>query len=146
MTKRLVLLSSVLIAAAIAAARTGGAQQPTPDSNAVVEETAWMCPMHPDYTVDVDGRCPRCGMALVRAAPFDVRDYELDFRSIPPVVRPQQKATLQFRVRHPGTGDPISKFGIVHEKPYHLFVISQDMTFFSISIPRKLGTARGAST
>ena len=36
------------------------------------QETAWVCPMHSDYTMDVIGNCPRCGMALVRAAPFDV--------------------------------------------------------------------------
>jgi hypothetical protein len=69
-------------------------------------------------------------MALVRAAPFDVRDYDLDFRTIPALVRPQQKTTLQFRIFHPGSGEAIRKFEIVHEKPYHLFVISQDMTYF----------------
>jgi len=47
-------------------------------------EIAWVCPMHPDYTIDVTGKCPRCGMELVRAAPFDVRDYQLDFRTVPP--------------------------------------------------------------
>ncbi len=24
------------------------------------EETAWVCPMHPDYTMDIAGNCPRC--------------------------------------------------------------------------------------
>jgi hypothetical protein len=43
------------------------------------EETAWVCPMHTDYTMDNSGKCPRCGMDLVRAAPYDVRDYGLDF-------------------------------------------------------------------
>ena len=55
-------------------------------------------------------KCPRCGMALVRAAPFDVRDYQLDFRTVPSVVRPGQKTTLRFRIFHPGTGEPIKKF------------------------------------
>ena len=31
------------------------------------EETAYVCPMHADYTMDVAGKCPRCGMDLVRA-------------------------------------------------------------------------------
>jgi hypothetical protein len=93
-------------------------------------ETAWVCPMHPDYTMDIAGKCPRCGMDLVRAAPFDVRDYELDFRTVPAVVRPGQKTRLLFRIFHPGTGEPIKKFEIVHERQYHLFVISQDMEYF----------------
>jgi len=93
-------------------------------------ETAWVCPMHPDYTMDVTGKCPRCGMELVRAAPFDVRDYQLDFRTVPAVVKPGQKISMRFRIFHPGTGEPMKKFEVVHEKQYHLFVISQDMEFF----------------
>jgi len=93
-------------------------------------ETAWVCPMHPDYTMDVTGKCPRCGMELVRAAPFDVRDYQLDFRTVPAVVKPGQKITMRFRIFHPGTGEAMKKFEVVHEKQYHLFVISQDMEFF----------------
>ncbi len=93
-------------------------------------ETAWVCPMHPEYTMDAAGKCPRCGMALVRSAPFDVRDYQLDFRTVPVIVKPGQKTKLLFRIFHPGTGDAIRKFEVVHEKQYHLFVISQDMEFF----------------
>ena len=94
------------------------------------DDTAWVCPMHADYTMDVAGKCPKCGMALVRAAPFDVRDYRLEFRTIPAVVKPGEKTKLLFRIFHPGTGEPIKKFESVHERQYHLFVISQDMDYF----------------
>ena len=94
------------------------------------QETAWVCPMHADYTMDIPGKCPRCGMALVRAAPFDVRDYRLDFRTVPSVVKPGVKATLRFGIFHPGTGEAIKKFEVVHERQYHLFMISQDMEYF----------------
>src|SRR5947207_10354790 len=93
-------------------------------------DTAWVCPMHADYTMDIAGKCPRCGMDLVRAAPFDVRDYELDLRTVPAVVKPGQKTKLLFRISHPGTGEAIKKSKIVHERQYHLFVISQDMESF----------------
>jgi hypothetical protein len=93
-------------------------------------ETAWVCPMHPDYTLDIAGKCPRCGMDLVRAAPFDVRDYRLDFHTVPAVVKPGQKTKLLFRIFHPGSGEAIKKFEVVHERQYHLFVISQDMQYF----------------
>ena len=114
-----------LAALAFAATTSALTQSPSPDL-----ETAWVCPMHSDYTADVDGKCPRCGMALVRTAPFDVRDYRLDFQTIPPVVRAGEKATMRFQIFLPGTGEPISKFEVVHERQYHLFVISQDMEFF----------------
>lgn len=33
-----------------------------------VQQAAWYCPMHPDYTAAHAGNCPICGMALVRTA------------------------------------------------------------------------------
>jgi hypothetical protein len=121
-TSRAILLLALLLAVCIPIAFTQG--------SAPEEETAWVCPMHADYTMDVAGTCPRCGMNLVRAAPFDVRDYQLDFRTAPPLVKPGQKTTLRFQIRHPGSGDVIKKFEAVHERQYHLFVISQDMEYF----------------
>lgn len=97
---------------------------------ATADGTAWMCPMHPDYTMDAEGRCPRCGMALVRGAPFDVRDYRLDFRTEPGVVAAGQRARLRFAIFHPGSQALIRRFEVVHERPYHLFVIGQDMEHF----------------
>jgi len=69
-------------------------------------------------------------MDLVRAAPFDVRDYNFDFRTEPAVVKPGQKFQMRFKIFHPGTGEQVKKFEVVHEKQYHLFVISQDMEYF----------------
>ena len=91
---------------------------------------AFVCPIHPDHTSEIAGTCPRDGMALVRATPYDVRDYELDFRTEPPVVQPGEPTTLRFRVAHPGTGEPIDRFEVVHDRRYHLFVVSQDMEHF----------------
>ena len=105
-----------------------------------LDATAFVCPMHPDFTLDIAGTCPRCGMALVRATPFDVRDYGLEFRTrpvqkdgpynTPVMVRPGVKTTWRFDIRHPGTGEEVQSLELVHERPYHLFVISQDMTHF----------------
>ena len=93
-------------------------------------ETAFVCPMHPDYTTDIEGKCPRCGMALVKASPFDVRDYALEFTTTPQVVRAGQRAGWRLRVLHPDTQRVVTNFEVVHEKQYHLFVISQDMAHF----------------
>jgi len=100
------------------------------DRAAQNEDTAWVCPMHPEYTMDVAGICPRCGMKLVRAAPFDVRDYRLDFETLPRVVKAGRPFTMQFKMFHPGTGEQVKKFEVVHEKQFHLFVISEDMEHF----------------
>jgi hypothetical protein len=102
-------------------------QAPVREENS---ETAFLCPMHPDYTLDVSGKCPRCGMALVQAAAFDVRDYRLDFRTIPAVTVAGQKTTLLFKISHPSFDAIIQKFETVHDRQYHLFVIGQDMEYF----------------
>ena len=112
-----------------------------------LDTTAFVCPMHPDYTLDIAGTCPRCGMALVRATPFDVRDYALEFRAgpvqkdrpydSPVLVRAGEKVTWQFGIRHPGTGEQVRSLELVHERPYHLFVISQDMEHFQHIHPQQ---------
>jgi len=94
------------------------------------EEVAWVCPMHPDYTARGAGMCPRDGMMLVRSNPYDVRDYDFEFETVPAVVRAGEPATLRFRVFHPGTGEMVHNFLTVHDKQYHLFVIGQDMEHF----------------
>ncbi|HTA44638.1 MAG TPA: heavy metal-binding domain-containing protein [Bryobacteraceae bacterium] len=124
---------SALLAAGLfpASSRFGAFSQETAANNlAPDEETAWVCPMHGDYTMNVAGKCPRCGMDLVHAAPFDVRDYKLDFHTVPAAVKPGQKIKMFFRFLHPDTGAVVTKFEAVHEKQFHLFVISQDMEHF----------------
>jgi hypothetical protein len=124
----IVCASALLLASSLTAALLQNVPQaPARPAN---EEIAFLCPMHPDYTLDVAGNCPRCGMALVQAAAYDVRDYRLDFRTIPPLVLAGRKATLQFRVAHPSFNATIEKFEVVHDRRYHLFVISQDMEYF----------------
>jgi hypothetical protein len=120
-----------LLAVAIVIAATMVGTQPE-------DTTAWVCPMHSDYTSEAQGTCPRCGMALVHAAPFDVRDYNLDFRTNPSPVRPGQKATFLFRIEKPGTREAVRKFEVVHERQFHLFVISQNMEHFEHIHPREL--------
>jgi hypothetical protein len=126
---RIVTAFAAIVLAMVAATPTVGTQDE--------DTTAWVCPMHSDYTSEARGTCPRCGMALVHAAPFDVRDYRLDFRTVPAVVRPRQKISLRFRIMHPGTGEVVKKFESVHERQYHLFVISQDMEYFQHIHPQE---------
>jgi len=101
------------------------------------EEIGWICPMHSDVTSEKPGTCPRCGMKLVQGALFDMRDYHLDFHTMPEQVKAGEKATLMFSVAHPGTGERIKQFELTHDRPYHLFVISQDMEYFQHIHPQE---------
>src|SRR5262245_20162042 len=111
MLRRMALMAAALLLAAglVRTAQEPEVTRPVPPGE-VSDATGWVCPMHSDYTADVQGTCPRCGMALVHAAPFDVRDYDLNFRTVPAVIRAGQRATLRFRVVHPDTGEVVRKF------------------------------------
>ena len=118
----------LLLVSSLSAALLQTAPQAPPRS--ANEESAFMCPMHPDFTVDVAGKCPRCGMVLLRAAAYDVRDYRLEFRTVPSVVVAGRRTSLRFRISHPVFDATIQKFEVIHDRQYHLFVISQDMEYF----------------
>jgi len=89
-----------------------------------------MCPMHPDVRGDAGDRCPKCGMALVAAA-GDYTPYTLDFTLTPRTLRPGQKTHVDFFVRRPSTGAVVRRFESVHERIFHLFVVSRDLEYFS---------------
>jgi hypothetical protein len=119
---------------AVAPSTAAAPQQPTaqPAAQAPLPPaiTGWFCPMHPNHTSHEAGNCPICGMALVAGDPFETRDYLLDFQTEPAVVRSGVPVRMVFRVHHPVSLAPITDYELVHDKKYHLFVISHDLEFF----------------
>jgi len=132
MTREAAQLASAIlvVGAATIGAAAADAQEPIINASAPDDSVAFMCPIHSDYTAEAPGMCPRDGMMLVPATPFDVRDYALDFQTVPAVPQAGEAVTLLFEVAHPGTGEIVRDFAMVHEQRYHLFVISQDMRHF----------------
>ena len=94
------------------------------------DDFVYMCPIHSDFTAESPGTCPRDGMPLVPSAAFDVRDYDLDLNTVPAVPSAGEPLTLRLTVRHPDTGEIVRDFEPVHAQPFHLFVVSQDLTHF----------------
>ena len=90
----------------------------------------YLCPMHPDHTSEEAGECPICGMDLVLGRPWDMRDYRLEFWTEPSLPKAGEPLTLNFAVFAPDSEEPVRDYELVHDMPYHLFVISQDMEFF----------------
>jgi hypothetical protein len=64
----------------------------------------------------------------VLATPFDMRDERLELQTVPSLVRAGTPVTLLFNVLRPGSNEQVTQFELVHERLYHVFVISQDMT------------------
>lgn len=106
------------------AAASGLSQEPA------VGAEAFACPMHLDVRAPSRGRCPRCGMDLVPAAPVIAEDFDLRMESTPAAPVPGRKVRLQFTVRNPVTGEPVRQFGVLHDKLFHLFIVSQDLSQF----------------
>ena len=60
----------------------------------------------------------------------DPVEYALNLSVTPRPPRAGEPIDLTFRVIDPRTGKPVSKFQLVHEKLFHMFIVSQDMQFF----------------
>ena len=89
----------------------------------------WSCPMDPDVRGHVPGDCPRCGMKLVLGIP-EAMEYKMDLKVTPAAPKPLQPTKFDFTVRDPWKDRPVNKFSLVHERLFHMFVVSQDMKFF----------------
>src|SRR5205807_9779044 len=116
-----------LAAAASAIAQT----RPVSPADATQAEppVEFICPMHPDVHSSQPGHCPRCGMDLVANLP-DRLDYPLSLKLNPSRIRPGRELQMAFTVTDPKTGKQVTDFQVIHEKLYHIFIVSQDLHYF----------------
>jgi hypothetical protein len=98
-------------------------------STLLAQDTVFICPMDPDVRQHDPGTCPRCGMKLASGLP-EPTEYHLDLTTTPRAIRPGAPVSLRFAVTDPWKHRPVSKFQVVHEKLFHMFVVSQDLEFF----------------
>ena len=91
---------------------------------------SFYCPMHPEIVSAAAGTCSRCGMKLVPGDPLDAREYLVDMTASPAAIRPGRPAHLTFRIRDPESRAAVRAFAIVHEKPFHLFVVGHDLEYY----------------
>jgi Cu(I)/Ag(I) efflux system membrane fusion protein len=54
----------------------GGVMMRSQRGQEAIAGDSYYCPMHPEVTSDTEGRCPRCGMALVKGAGSSTRSQE----------------------------------------------------------------------
>ncbi|HYV06911.1 MAG TPA: heavy metal-binding domain-containing protein [Blastocatellia bacterium] len=102
----------------------------TQSRETVKQADSYTCSMHPDIRTAAPGKCPKCGMALVAISP-DITDYyDLKIESTPAAPKANEKVRLRFAVINPKTGEQVKQFQVLHDKLFHLFIISQDLTEF----------------
>lgn len=95
----------------------------------LAQDTVYVCPMDPDVRSNSPGVCSRCGMKLAANVPEPV-EFHMDLTVTPPAVKPGKQVELRFSVHDPWKDRPVKNFQIVHEKLFHMFVVSQDLQFF----------------
>ena len=118
--------------AATAAAQAGAA------SLAQYPDGEFVCPMDADVRASKPGSCPRCGMKLVEGI-MDTVEYPVHMTVTPQPLRAGIDALLDFDIVNPRTLKPVRDFDVVHEKLYHIFVVSQDLKFFLHTHPERQG-------
>ena len=90
----------------------------------------YTCPMHLEIRTNGPGKCPKCQMTLVPANPGVPEDFDLRMEATPRAPKPNEKVRLRFAIYNPRTGQQVQQFAIIHDKLFHLFVVSQDLTEF----------------
>lgn len=94
----------------------------------------FICPMDADIRQPGPGKCPRCGMKLVAGLP-DPIEYPVEVTTTPRNPKPGARVRLRFTIRHPKTGKPVPELELVHERVFHLFLISEDLNHFAHEHP-----------
>jgi hypothetical protein len=93
------------------------------------QDTIFVCPMDPEVRSNQPGVCKRCGMKMVSGIPDQV-EYHLDLTTTPRALKVGAPARLEFEIHDPYKDRQVTSFQLVHEKLFHMFVVSQDMQFF----------------
>lgn len=130
-------IAAILFTALLLGAQEPASQKfPLPAPEAPEPPVEWVCPMDPEVRAKGPGKCPRCGMALAPGIPDQV-EYPVDLKVAPKLLKPGGNAQLSFTIRDPKTGNPVKDFEIMHEKLFHMFIVSQDLKYFVHEHPVK---------
>lgn len=89
--------------------------------------------MDPDVRAKGPSKCPKCGMALVAGIP-DTREFEVGL--LAPNPRRGVPVRMTFRITDPQTGK-LAKLQTIHDKLFHLFIVSGDLSFFAHEHPEQ---------
>jgi hypothetical protein len=135
--------AAVVLAAAIqvvAASRSESHAEQTNAPSAGVSESEsfgdFWCPMHPAVRSPVATTCRICRMQLIAAADQHSGSYRVEVRTALNKFRAGRRTSLRFFVHTPHTNEVVREFEYVHERAFHLFVVSRELDYFSHLHPK----------
>lgn len=88
----------------------------------------YTCLMHKEIHEAQPGMCPKCGMPLSTVKPSVRGEYNLLLTPQPQAPRAGEKVLLRFSIANPQTGALVKDYVTNHEKLFHLFIVSQDLS------------------
>lgn len=94
------------------------------------DEDEYMCPMDRGYRSKTPGQCPYCKMTLVKGVP-ESKEYPVRLTTKPKILKVGETTELHLHIESPIDGKQVKEYEVMHEKLYHLFVVSQDTTVFN---------------
>jgi hypothetical protein len=95
------------------------------------EAGAYWCPMHPNIRGNAGDVCRICHMPLVLAPARNYTPYHLSIETSPRAPRPGRRTRIRLTVHDPDTNAKVTAFETVHERLFHLFILSQDLEYFT---------------
>lgn len=101
------------------------------------DQQFYACPMHADVMSTKEGKCPKCQMALVKMSAPEASDFDLKIETTPKIIKAGKPLKLRFAIFNPKTGKQVTEFNILHDMPFHLFVVSRDFSHFAHLHPTK---------
>lgn len=112
--------------------QSAAASSPTAERVRAFEQLApsyeFTCLMHPEIRQAQEGMCPKCGMPLSTMKPSVRGAYRLELLPSPRRPKAGEVVRLNFVVLHPETGARVKNYVLNHEKLFHLFIVSADMS------------------
>jgi hypothetical protein len=102
-------------------------------------DDAYWCPMHPDVRAPAAAAtCPLCGMDLVAIPPPRIGEYHMDV-DVLPATDGRGASGLRLVIRDPDSDAPVPSFAIVHDRPFHLFIVDRSLDYFEHVHPDPAG-------
>ena len=101
----------------------------------------FVCPMDKDVRAAAPGLCRRCGMRLVANLP-EMEEFQLEVITRPKAIDAGKPVEMEFQVLRPGSREAAADFVVVHEKLFHLFLVSHDLRHFAHEHPEPAADGR----
>ncbi len=102
---------------------------------------SYFCPMkcEKEKIYVKQGRCPVCHMKLDKVGAggrkgMQIPEVRVDL-NVTPAPKPKVPATLLFSIRNTKDNSVVKELEVVHEKPFHLIMVSQDLSWYAHEHP-----------